>query len=237
MIWQYFRLDPPRALSYLALIAAAACAHTEARLLPEPAQPVSREQVVQWADSTLPRNRILHRFKWSFHDDQGGSGGRGSARIAGPDSLRFDVAGPLGAGKTSAVVIGDSARWVDPEKSLHDLVPNYPLLWAMFGVAREPEPDAQLRGFEDGTRRAWEGSAAGDTVTYVRILGKNPQFQAEVREGGKVLGRVETTFAEDGTLVKSRLTVPSRGARLDVNFYSSTAADSFPSGIWLRREP
>lgn len=237
MIWQYFRLDPLRALSYLALIASAACAHTEARLLPEPAQPVSREQVVQWTDSTLPRNRVLHRFKWSFHDDQGGSGGRGSARIAGPDSLRFDVAGPLGAGKTSAVVIGDSARWVDPEKSLHDLVPNYPLLWAMFGVAREPEPDAQLRGFEDGSRRAWEGSASGDTVTYVRIFGKDPKFQAEVREGGKVLGRVETTFSEDGTLVKSRLTVPSRGARLDVSFYSSTAADSFPPGIWLRREP
>jgi len=237
LIWQYFRLDPLRALSYLALIASAACAHTEARLLPEPAQPVSREQVVQWTDSTLPRNRVLHRFKWSFHDDQGGSGGRGSARIAGPDSLRFDVAGPLGAGKTSAVVIGDSARWVDPEKSLHDLVPNYPLLWAMFGVAREPEPDAQLRGFEDGSRRAWEGSASGDTVTYVRIFGKDPKFQAEVREGGKVLGRVETTFSEDGTLVKSRLTVPSRGARLDVSFYSSTAADSFPPGIWLRREP
>ncbi|HUL68816.1 MAG TPA: hypothetical protein VLT17_01090 [Gemmatimonadales bacterium] len=147
------------------------------------------------------------------------------------------MAGPLGAGKTSAVVIGDSARWVDPEKSLHDLVPNYPLLWAMFGVAREPEPDAQLRGFEDGSRRAWEGSASGDTVTYVRIFGKDPKFQAEVREGGKVLGRVETTFSEDGTLVKSRLTVPSRGARLDVSFYSSTAADSFPPGIWLRREP
>jgi hypothetical protein len=151
--------------------------------------------------------------------------------------LRFDVAGPLGAGKTSAVVIGDSARWVDPEKSLRDLVPNYPLLWAMFGVAREPLPDAQLRGFEDATRRGWEESSRGDTVTYVRIAGETPQFQAEVREGGKVLGRVETTFREDGTPVKSRLTVPSRAARLDVNFYSTTPADSFPPGIWLRRQP
>jgi hypothetical protein len=176
----------------------------------------------------------LHRFKWSFHDDQGSSGGRGSARIAVPDSLRVDVAGALGVGKTSAVVIGDSARWVDPEKSLRDLVPNYPLLWAIFGVAEQPDSGTELRGYQDHTRQAWEYVLGADTVTYSR---ESTRFIAEVRQAGKVIGRVEASFREDGTPIKSRLTVPSRAARLDVDFYSTTVAETFPPDIWLRRQP
>jgi len=237
LIWQRFRLDPPARFVYLALGLAAACRAPEPALLPVAAHVVSIEEVQRWVASTQPQDRTLHRFKWSFHDEEGGSGGRGSARIAAPDSLRFDVAGPLGAGRTAAVVIGDSARWVDPEKSLKDLVPNYPLLWAMFGVARPPGPGAALRGYEDPTHQAWECAQGPDTVVYLSVAGESRRFLAEVRQGGTLLGRVETTFKGDGTLTKSRLTVPSRSARLDVNFYSTTPASEFPADIWLRRQP
>ena len=68
----------------------------------------------------------------------------GSARVAPPDSLRFDVAGPFGAGAAAAAVIGDQPLWAEPPDAVKKLVPNYPLMWAMFGIARQPEARNQL---------------------------------------------------------------------------------------------
>ena len=107
-------------------------------VVPVDAAPVNRTQVAAWVAATLPPEQRLHRFKWLFQDERASAGGRGSARIAPPDSLRFDVAGPFGAGAASAVVIGDQPLWTEPPDAIAKLVPNYPLLWAMFGVARPP---------------------------------------------------------------------------------------------------
>ena len=54
------------------------------------------------------------------------------------DSLRFDFAGPLGAGRGAAFVVGDSLQWVQGEEGLQKLVPSYPLLWAIMGLPRLP---------------------------------------------------------------------------------------------------
>ena len=69
----------------------------------------------------------LHRFKWLFQDERSSAGGRGSARIAPPDSLRFDVAGPFGSGAAAAAVVGDQPLWAEPPDAVKKLVPNYPL--------------------------------------------------------------------------------------------------------------
>ena len=106
------------------------------------AAPVSREQVAEWVRGTLPAEHRLHRFKWLFRDENSSAGGRGSARIAPPDSMRFDVAGPFGSGAASAAVVGDQPLWAEPPDAIEKLVPNYPLMWAMFGVARLPEAGA-----------------------------------------------------------------------------------------------
>src|SRR5262249_59949736 len=109
-------------------------------LVPGDIQTVESAKVAEWVKSTIPRQSALHRFQWLYVDEQASKGGRGSARIAVPDTLRFDFAGSLGIGKGSALVIGDSARWVVPERSVEDLVPSFPLLCALLGVALVPKP-------------------------------------------------------------------------------------------------
>ncbi|HTO72679.1 MAG TPA: hypothetical protein VMJ30_02620 [Gemmatimonadales bacterium] len=188
-------------------------------------------------DSTTPRGSTLHRFKWSFKNERSTAGGRGSIRIAAPDSLRMDVAGPLGAGRAAGVVIGDSAVWVEPEKSLNDLVPSYPLLWAMTGVARRPGEAAELRGLTEARRVYLQYVDGADTVEYLRELSSPARFLAEVRHAGKVVGRVETKLDASGQPVSSRLTVPSEPAQLDLNFYLHSSSNAFPPDTWRRREP
>ena len=83
-------------------------------VVPAPLEPVTPSQVDQWVASTIPPELLRHRFKWLFQDERGSAGGRGSARIAPPDSFRFDVAGPFGSGAASAVVVGDQAVWMEP---------------------------------------------------------------------------------------------------------------------------
>jgi hypothetical protein len=232
---QCVRLDRRILLAYVGL-AGAACSPPAAPLLPAPATPVSRVQVLAWVDSTRTPGQRLYRFKWLFRDERGSAGGKGSARIAPPDSLRFDVAGPFGSGAASAVVIGDRAVWMDPPDAVAKLVPNYPLMWAMFGVAREPPEGVELTGVADGNVLAWQYAGAADTVVYAHTTGTSERLVAEVRQAGTLIGRAETTFGSDGTPVKARLTVPSPRAQLDLTFLS-TERSSFAPEIWLPRRP
>src|SRR6185295_962177 len=142
---QRLLVDRSALVSYLALTLAA-CRGTPGMLVPAAAAPVSREQVSQWVAATVPDEHRLHRFKWLFQDERSSAGGRGSARIAPPDSLRFDVAGPFGSGAAAAAVVGDQPLWAEPPDAVKKLVPNYPLMWALLGVAREPADGEQLRG-------------------------------------------------------------------------------------------
>jgi hypothetical protein len=228
-------VDRGIALSYLVLIVAG-CHGAPGPLVPVAASPVSRSQVTQWVAATLPGDHRLHRFKWLFRDERSSAGGRGSARIAPPDSLRFDVAGPFGSGAASAAVIGDQPLWAEPPDAVRKLVPNYPLLWALFGVARLPENGDSLRGFTKGNTTVWQYSGPSDTVEYVRTSGEPARLLAEVRHGGKVVGRAETTLDHAGAPLTARLTVPSVPARLDITFLSTTRADFAPD-IWRSRKP
>jgi hypothetical protein len=178
----------------------------------------------------------LYRFKWLFRDERSSAGGRGSARIAPPDSLRFDAAGPFGSGAGSAVVIGEQAVWMNPPDAISKLVPNYPLMWAMFGIAREPPEAAELRGLADRDVTAWQYAGAGDTIVYARSSGDPNRLVAEVRQSGTLVGRAETTLNPDGTPLKARLTVPSAPAQLDLTFLS-TERSSFAPEIWLPHKP
>src|SRR5215212_6711555 len=142
---QVLGLDRPFLVAYLGL-AVGGCRAAPGPVVPAAAEPVSREVIAQWVASTAPADRQLHRFKWLFQDERASAGGRGSARVAPPDSMRFDVAGPFGSGAASAAVIGDRPLWAEPPDAVKKLVPNYPLMWAMFGIARMPDEGAALRG-------------------------------------------------------------------------------------------
>jgi hypothetical protein len=232
---QCFGLDRPVLLAYLGLLGVG-CRSAPGAVLPAAAEPVSEGQVAEWVASTVPSDPQLHRFKWLFKDERASAGGRGSARIAPPDSLRFDVAGPFGSGAASAVVVGDRALWTEPPDAIAKMVPNYPLMWAMFGVARLPHEGAKLRGLTKGATTAWQYAGSSDTVEYARTAGNPVRFVAVVRQNGELVGRAETELDPDGTPLKSRLTVPSAPAQLDLTFLSTTRT-SFAPDIWLPRKP
>ena len=232
---QCFGLDRPLILAYLGLVGMG-CRSAPGAVVPASAEPVSQGQVAEWVASTVPADHQLHRFKWLFKDERASAGGRGSARVAPPDSLRFDVAGPFGSGAASAVVVGDRAIWTEPPDAIAKMVPNYPLMWAMFGVARMPHEGAKLRGLTKGATTAWQYAESSDTIEYARTLGNPVRFVAVVRQNGKLVGLAETQLDPDGTPLKARLTVPSAPAQLDLTFLSTNRA-SFAPDIWLPRKP
>jgi hypothetical protein len=233
---QWFRLDRPVGVVYLGLWLVGCHARPPA-LVPSGIETATPEQVAGWVASTTPKQGALHRFSWLYQDEQASKGGRGSARIAAPDTLRFDFAGSLGIGKGSALVIGDTPQWVVPERSVEDLVPSFPLLWAMLGVAMAPPDGARLAGLDQAGRTAWRYVTGSDTVDYLRTAGNPATLAAEVRHAGKVVGRTRTTVRADGAPLKAMLTVPEVPAKLEITFYATVPTRSFPSETWARPEP
>ena len=217
-------------------LAGLACGGAPGSVVPAGAAPVTREQVAEWVRGTRPAAHRLHRFKWLFRDDKSSAGGRGSARIAPPDSMRFDVAGPFGSGAASAAVVGEEPLWAEPPDAVSKLVPNYPLMWGMFGVARPPDLGADLQGLSDGDLTAWRYVEAGDTVEYVRTVGRPTRMVTQVRRAGELVGRAATPLPSPGPPLTARLMVPSVPARLDLTFLSTSQADFAPD-IWVSRKP
>src|SRR5215213_664618 len=194
---QRVRVDLPILLLYLGS-AQVACRKAPEAVVPAGAQPTSLAEVAPWVSATVPAAHQVYRFKWLLRDERGSAGGRGAVRVAPPDSMRFDVAGPFGSGAASAVVVGDRAMWTDPADAIARLVPNYPLMWAMFGVARLPSEDATVQALSTPSLQAWQYAGAGDTVQYSRAIGGAGQFIAEVDHGRELIGRAETTLDSTG---------------------------------------
>src|SRR4026208_1025882 len=101
---QRFLLDPPGRTVYFALILLGGCRSDPAPVVPVDATPVSMEQVQSWVAATAPRGHLIYQFQWLVRNDRSSAGGVGRARVAAPDTLRFDARGPLGSGRMAAVV-------------------------------------------------------------------------------------------------------------------------------------
>lgn len=230
-------LDPPGWTAYLPLILLMGCTPGAGPVVPPGAATLTSEQIRPWVEATRPTGHSVRQFKWLFQDDRSSAGGVGRARVASPDTLRFDARGPLGSGRMAALVVGDQPVWADPEESVAQIVPDYTLLWAMFGVARMPNPRASLRGLDDGRTMIWEYALGRDTVVYARRTESPGRLVAEVRRSGRVFGRVETKLSADGQPVSARLVVPDVPAQLDIQFVATTAASAFPPETWLPPEP
>ncbi len=202
--------------------------------MPVGLMPVPADSVQAWVASTWSGEPSFMRFRFDYRERRGNAGGRGSATIAPPDSLRFDFAGPFGANRSAAFVVGDSGIWAEPEEQVQKLVPNYPILWAMLGRARDPGPGTTLTGLQAPDLTAWRYVTAADTVDYVLTRGLKPQLVVDVRQGGRRLGRVVTEFDADGRPKKARLDVPSKPARVELEFYRWERPDSLPGTLWQR---
>jgi hypothetical protein len=234
---QRVRLDHPGRALYLALVLLAGCAKGPGAVVPEVIEPVALDSVAVWSGVGAPAGRVTHRFKWLYRDDRSSVGGRGSARIAAPDSLRFDVAGPLGASPAAAMVVGDSAVWIEAPDAIKEIVPSYPLFWAGFGVVRPPLGATAVWAGQAGTIGAWKMVAGADTVTFALDRGTPMRLKAELRRGGAVVARMDTELAAPGHPTKATLLVPGRPARLDLTFTLSDPTARFPSDVWRPRRP
>lgn len=221
-------------LPTLTLLLAACGAGQPPSLVPAGAQPVARATVQEWVAPMLPAGRQIVRFRWLYKNEQSSAGGRGSARIASPDSLRLDGAGPLGAGKFAGVVVDDSALWARPEEDFRKLVPDYTLMWAMLGIARPPKAGAVLRGQRLERATVWQYADGADSIEYSRTA---TTLSARVKKGASVTGWSETTFGPDGLPAKARLIVPSGPARVDITFTKRSTVKSFEADVWAPAEP
>jgi hypothetical protein len=233
---QRFLVDRRWAASYLAMVVLGCAGGAPGPVIPAEAPVATVAQVRTWVARTEPAGHTVIKFRWQIQDDRGAAGGRGSARISARDSVRLDVAGPLGSGRGAAVVVGDSACWTDPPDVVRRLVPSYPLMWAMFGVMRAPPPGAVTRGLADSSDIAWEWVRGADTVRYDWQHG-GLRLVAEARRAGSVIGRVETTRDEARRLVRSQLVVPSVPSKLTITYSESASTEPFPPSLWLPPRP
>lgn len=230
------RVDRLGGAAYLAL-GVIGCGGAPGSVVPVGAQPATAEEAGVWVAGTRVAEPTLHRFRFRFRDANSSAGGRGTARITPGDSLRFDVIGPLGAGRAAAFIVGDSTQWAQPEEDVRKLAPNFPLLWAMFGIAQLPADPGAVFRFEDERVTAWRFVAGADTLEYAWVRGPEPRLIADVRGADGRLGRVETVLQADGTLKSSRLDVVRPPARLSLTYGSTAQPADFPPDTWSRPAP
>jgi hypothetical protein len=205
--------------------------------VPQPLAPADRDSAVAWTRGTLPTHGTAIRFRWKYQDDQKRWGGRGQARIAPPDSLRFDYVGPLGLGAGAAAIVADSAIWADPEKNFRSLIPAVRMLWAALGIVRPPAPDAAVfaAGGADSSARIWRFVQGEDTLDYREALGGTRVLEAEWRRQGKVQARSRTEVDVHLMPARARIDFPEGSARFELTVVSVDTAAVLDPAIWRGR--
>jgi hypothetical protein len=203
--------------------------------VPAPLGPANRDSAVAWTRATLPQARTVIRFRWRYEDGRVKYAGRGSARIAPPDSLRFDYAGPFGLGSGAAVVIGDTVAWADPAANFRSLVPAIPMLWASLGMVQPPGADAAVFGLADASRTIWRFAAPGDTLDYVTTLGTERTLEAEWRRDGRAVARSRTRLDLQARPIGARIDFPEASARFELTVVGMDTAAVIAPALWRSR--
>ena len=231
-----------RTLSYIGASALlAACPGGKlGPLVPVALAPASRDSAVQWTRTTLPRAPRLMRFRWRYEDERVKYAGRGSVRIAPPDSLRFDYAGPFNLGSGAAVIVGDSVLWADPEKNFRSIVPAIPMLWAAFAMVRPPAEDAAVLAaqLDDSTaqrrRLVWRFAQLEDTLDYVVTdsAGRQSILEAEWRRRGKIVARSRARLDSLQHPANARIDFPEGPARFELIVGVVDTAAVIPPAVW-----
>jgi hypothetical protein len=236
-----------RTLSYIgacALLAACPGPRAPGPLVPMALAPASRDSATAWTRTTLPRGATLIRFRWRYEDERVKYAGRGTARIAPPDSMRFDYSGPLGLGAGAAVVVGDSVIWADPAENFRSLVPAIPMLWAALAMVQPPRDGAEVWGTVDSTenrrRVIWRFAQEDDTLDYVASTGApagGGVLEAEWRRRGKAMARSRTQLDAQALPrpVSARVDFPEASARFELTVGVVDTATVFPPEIWRSR--
>lgn len=229
-------LDLLRTLLYIAAgLALGGCPPSLAPLVSTTLAPADRATALSWVARTVPRHSTTIRFRFQYEDAHKHWTGRGTARLAPPDSLRFDYSGPLGLGSGAAVVVGDSEIWAEPPENFRSLVPAVRMLWAGLGVVRPPAPDASVSGMESQSQQTWRFAEGSDTLDYVATDGTARVLDAEWRQAGKIVARSRTELDVQTRPTKSRIVFPEAAARLELTVDRVDTAAVIPADVWRSR--
>jgi hypothetical protein len=218
----------------LALVAAG-CVGTIRSIAPTNLAPMPPDSAAAWASPFQPTVPLLFELRWRFENREGTAAGRATARYAPPDTLRFDYRGPFGR-SGSALVVGDEAVWSAPEGDVDNLVPVAPVLWAALGIVRQPVEGSRVLGSETPERHAWRYATEDREVDYIRVMGARPRLLAELREGGRILGVVETALDSAGTArpVTSEMRFPAQRSKFSLTVRQVDSVAAYPPGTWDR---
>lgn len=230
-------LDPLRAASYIAAgLWMTACGGRAAPLIPEPLAAAPPESVTVWTGGIGPTGPVALRFKWRYRDQRVSGGGRGTARVAPPDSVRVDWATSFNIKTGAAVVVGDSLRWADPEDQFSSSVAQaLQLVWTALGVVRPPLGGAVVSGARDSARVLWRHAESRDTVDYRLVTAAPRTLEAEWRREGRVMARSRTVLGPAGLPQSVRIDVPERPARFELTFVAVDTTATFAPALWRSR--
>lgn len=233
---QRFSLDRVGALSYIGACAlVAGCVPKLAPLVTTLLAPSERAQALAWVAHTVPRHDTAIRFRFQYRDSRRQWAGRGTARLAPPDSLRFDYVGPLGLGAGAAVVVGDSAIWADPEENFRALVPAVRMLWAGLGVVRPPGTSAVVSSNQGAAGTTWRFVEGPDTLDYVALDGSPRTLEAEWRREGKVVARSHTDLDAAAQPKAARILFPEAPARFELTVVGVDTTATIAPAVWRSR--
>ena len=244
---QRFPLDQRIALSYIGACALLlGCPGSVPPLVPLPLAPVPWDSGVGWAVATVPARHTLIRFRWKYRDAGKSYAGRAAARVAPPDSLRIDYAGPFNWGAGAALVVGDTTVWADPEKNFRSLVPAVRMLWAGLGIVRPPAVGAAVFGLVGGgpggpggpgadSVRIWRFVQGEDTLDYRLARGGTRVLEAEWRRQGKVVARSRAELDIRAMPASARIDFPEGPARFEFTVGAVDTTVVFDSATWRRR--
>ena len=230
-------LDRAHRRSYIAAcVVLTACHGRPTPLVPEPLAPLPGDSVLAWSRGSGPAHPTALRFRWRYRDDRRSGGGRGTARVAPPDSLRVDWAAVLGLASGAAVVVGDSLYWADPKENYPaSVAPAVQLVWIALGVVRPPRATAAVSGGRDSTRALWRYAEDLDTLDFRLSLVAPRTLEAEWRRAGRVMARGRTLLGSAGLPQSVRIDVPERSARFELTFVGVDSAAIFAPALWRSR--
>lgn len=191
-------------------------------------------QVLPWLAPYHVKSAVRYDLRWRFLNQKGATAGRAAVRIAPPDTVRFDYRGPFGR-SGAALIVGDSALWVAPERDKRDLVPAAPLFWAALGAPRPPPAGAVVFGREGGTAHAWRYATGADTADFVETGPGPDHLLSEVRRNGRIVASIDVRF-RPGSRVPSetRLRFPEDGSALVLTVEGFQSVAAFDPSTWRR---